>query len=105
PVSSAASDQKNKKPGDKRLKFITNLSADHQDLLDKFVMTFDTKLKNFDSSKVYFSTDTTFRPLSGFSWQLDSTRKKLSLDYPWQEDVPYNLVFEKDFASDSLGQQ
>ncbi len=103
--TSSSSDQKNKKPGDKRLKFITNLSAERQDLLDKFVMTFETKLKDFDSSKVHFSTDTTFAPLSGFSWQLDSTRKKLSLDYPWQEDVPYNLVFEKDFASDSLGQQ
>src|SRR4030095_4697122 len=105
PAASASSDQKNKKPGEKRLKFVTNLSAERQDLLDKFVMTFDTKLKNFDSSKVHFSMDTTFTPLSGFSWQLDSTRKKLSLDYPWQEDVPYNLVFEKDFASDSLGQQ
>jgi len=105
PATSTSSDQRNKKPGDKRLKFVTNLSAERQDLLEKFVMTFETKLKNFDSSKVHFSTDTTFAPLSGFSWQLDSVRKKLSLDYPWQEDVLYNLVFEKDFASDSLGQQ
>ena len=105
PATSASSDQKNKKPGDKRLKFVTNLSADRQDLLEKFVMTFETKLKNFDSSKVHFSMDTTFTPLSGFTWQLDSTRKKLSLDYPWQEEAFYNLVFEKDFASDSLGQQ
>ena len=105
PVASTTSDQRNKKPADKRLKFTTNLAGDRQDLLDKFVMTFETKLKDFDSSKVHFSTDSTFTPLPGFSWQLDSMRKKLSLNYTWQEDVLYNLVFEKDFATDSLGQQ
>ena len=101
----ATTDEKNKKLADKRLKFTTNLVGDRQDLLEKFVMRFETKLKDFDSSKVHFTTDSIFSPLSGFSWELDSTRKKLTLNYPWQENVLYNLVLEKDFASDSLGYQ
>jgi hypothetical protein len=68
-------------------------------------MTFATKLKDFDSSKVHFSTDSIFSPLTGFSWELDSTRKKLALNYPWQENLLYNLVFEKDFATDTFGYQ
>src|SRR5688572_22718890 len=94
PQGAAATDDRNKKPADKRLKFTTNLAGDRQDLLEKFVMTFDTKLKDFDSSKVHFTTDTIFSPLSGFSWEMDSTRKKLTLNYPWQEGVLYNLVLE-----------
>ena len=29
----------------------------------------------------------------------------MRLDYPWQENALYNLVLEKDFASDTLGYQ
>ena len=102
---SAVTDQRNVKQADKRLKFTTNLAGDRQDLLEKFEMNFATKLKDFDSSKVHFTTDTIFSPLTGFSWELDSTRKKLTLNYNWQEGVLYNLVLEKDFATDSLGYQ
>ena len=103
--ATATTGDRSKKPADKRLKFTTNLAGDRQDLLERFEMTFETKLKDFDSSKVYVTTDSLFKPLPGYSWELDSTRKQLSLSYPWQENVLYNLVFEKDFATDSLGQQ
>ena len=96
---------RNKKQADKRLKFSTNLAGDRQDLLENFEMTFESKLKDFDSSKLHFTTDTIFRPLPGYSWELDSTRKQLTLSYPWQENVLYNLVLEKDFATDSFGYQ
>jgi Bacterial Ig-like domain len=105
PVKPAAETTRNTKPADKRLKFSTNLSAERQDLLDKFIMTFESKLKNFDTSKVHFSTDTTFIPISGYSWEMDSTKKIMKLDFPWQENVLYNLVLEKDFATDTLGYQ
>ena len=101
----ATTDDRNKKQADKRLKFTTNLAGDKQDLLDKFIMNFESSLKDFDSSKVHFTTDSLFSPLSGFGWELDSTRKKLMLSYPWQENALYNLVLEKDFATDSLGYQ
>jgi hypothetical protein len=36
---------------------------------------------------------------------MDSTRKIVSLNYPWQENTLYNLILEKDFATDTLNQQ
>jgi len=104
PVTSTAQ-PRNIKQADKRVKFSTNLSNNRQDLLDSFMMVFETKLKTFDTSKIHFSTDTIFTPLSDYSWELDSTRKKASLNYPWQENVLYNLVLEKDFATDTFGFQ
>src|SRR3990170_5120512 len=50
----AAPTGRNSKSTDKRLKFSTNLSGDEQDLLEKFVFTFEVPLKNFDSSKIHF---------------------------------------------------
>jgi hypothetical protein len=105
PPVKPATETRSTKQADKRLKFSTNLSGDRQDLLDKFIMTFESKLKTFDSSKVHFTTDTVFTPLSGYSWEMDSTKKILKLDFPWQENVLYNLVLEKDFATDTLGYQ
>jgi hypothetical protein len=104
PVPSTT-DDRNRRQTEKRLKFTTNLSGDKQDLLEKLMITFETKLKTFDSSKVSFVTDTTYTPLTDYSWELDSTRKILSLDYAWQEGALYHLILEKDFATDSLNQQ
>jgi hypothetical protein len=95
----------NKKSTDKRLKFSTNLSGNEQDLLDKFIFTFETPLKNFDSSKVRFTKDTTYTPLAGYSWETDSTMKTVKLNYPWQENVLHHMILEKDFATDTLGLQ
>ena len=104
-TNTASTGSNTKKPADKRLKFSTNLSGNEQDLLDKFVITFENRLKNFDSLKVRFTRDTTFTPITGYSWNLDSTRKKLSLNYTWPENVLYHVILEKDFATDTLGQQ
>lgn len=90
---------------DKRLKFSTNLSGNQQDLLEKFVFTFEVPLKNFDSTKVHFTRDTSYTPLTNFSWETDSTMKKLTLNYDWQENIQHHLILEKDFATDTLGQQ
>lgn len=92
---------------EKRLKFATNLSSLQQSLLGKFIITFETPLKSLDSAKIYFSTDSTYTPVpGGYSWMLDSTRKELTLtNYTWKENTVYNLVLEKDFATDTLEQQ
>jgi hypothetical protein len=92
--------------GDKRLKFGTNVGGSKQDLMEKFTFTFETPLRSFDSSKIRFATDTLFTPVtSGYSWMEDSTRKKLAFTYPWQENTLYHFIMEKDFATDTLGQQ
>lgn len=90
---------------DNRLKLQPNLKNGKQDLLDMFVLTFETPLRNFDSSKLYVSTDTTYIPLTGYRWELDSTRKRLSLNNVWKENTAYNIIFDKDFATDTLGRQ
>jgi Bacterial Ig-like domain len=104
--SAAASPARgNNKPADKRLKFQSNLNQNKQDLTEKFILTFETPLRDFDSSKIHFSTDSTYLTVSGYSWTLDSTKKKLVLDYNWKENTLHNLILEKDFATDTLGQQ
>lgn len=92
--------------GDKRLKYSTGAGNTKQDLLDKFIFSFETPIRTFDSSKISFATDTLFTPItSGYSWSFDSTRKKLSFTYPWKENTFYHFILEKDFATDTLGQQ
>jgi hypothetical protein len=97
---------RNARAVEKRLKFGINLKGSRQDLLEKFIFTFETPLRSFDSSKIHISTDSTYTPVTGgYNWLLDSTRKKLSLNYEWRENTLYHLVLEKDFATDTLGQQ
>ncbi|HKO79611.1 MAG TPA: Ig-like domain-containing protein [Chitinophagaceae bacterium] len=101
----SASAGRSNRAADKRLKFSTNLQGNQQDLLDKLVFTFETPLKTFDSSKVHFTRDTTYTPITGYSWEKDSTLKTVTLNYTWQEGVKYDIILEKDFATDTLNQQ
>ena len=91
---------------DKRLKFTTNLQAEKQDLLETLRFTFDTPIREFDSTRVRFTADSAYTPIeTGYRWEMDSTSKVLTLHYPWQEKRLYHLILEKDFATDTLGQQ
>lgn len=91
---------------DKRLKFQTTIKSNNaQDILQKFSFQFDRVLRRFDSAKVVFAKDTTYTPLTGHTWSIDSTKKKVTLNYPLQENTLYHLILEKDFATDTLGQQ
>jgi hypothetical protein len=91
---------------DKRLKFQTTLKNNkQQDLQQKFSLLFERPLKQFDSAKVSFSTDTTYTPINDYSWSMDSTKKKLTLAYSWQENTLYHVILQKDFAADTLGHQ
>lgn len=91
---------------DKRLKYQTSLQNSKQDLLENFSFKFETILKSFDSSKIYFSTDTTYKAVKEpFRWILDSTKTKLELKTAWKENTLYNLVYETDFAEDTSGRR
>ena len=108
PAPAKASDEEgvNKRKGaDKRIRFTANLQNNEQDLLKPFVLKFETPLRTFDSSKLSLSTDTTYTPVTNYRWTLDSTRKELTLNHVWKENTVYNLLFVKDFATDTLGQQ
>jgi hypothetical protein len=108
PKENTASSTTTGKPGaaDRRLKFQTNLqNGKTQDLLQKFNLLFERPLKNFDSSKVSFTADTTYTPVAGYTWTIDSMKKKVTLHSSWSENTLYHLVLQKDFAADTLGQQ
>ncbi|MGK2862574.1 MAG: Ig-like domain-containing domain [Chitinophagaceae bacterium] len=95
----------NKKAADKRLKFSTNLSGNQQDLLEPLIMTFENPVKEFDSSTIHFARDTAYVPVTGYTWEMDSTRRKITLTYAWPQNILHHLIMEKDFATDTLGQQ
>ena len=91
---------------DKRLRYQTSLKENRQDLLEDFSFKFETPLKYFDSTKIYLSLDTGFNSVTeAFSWVLDSTKTKAVLKTVWKENSRYNLIFETDFAEDTLGRK
>jgi hypothetical protein len=90
---------------EKRLRYQTNLINNQQDLLSDFIMSFDHPLKNFDSSKVSVSTDSTFTRVTGYKFIRDSSNKKLILTNTWKENTVYHLILDKDFANDSSGRK
>lgn len=90
---------------EKRLKYTTNLIEKKQDLLQSFVMTFESALKNFDSSKMVLFRDSAYNKVAGYKISLDSTRTAITLNLPWSEGAGYHLVLQKDFASDSINRE
>ncbi|RZL97649.1 MAG: hypothetical protein EOO88_62260, partial [Pedobacter sp.] len=94
-----------KAAADKRLKFQTSTTST-QDLLTDYVFQFETPLRNFDSTKIQFTTDTLYTPVrTGYSWSLDSTKKTLTFKFPWKENTRYGFIMQKDFATDTSGYQ
>jgi Bacterial Ig-like domain len=90
---------------DKRLRYQTNLISSQLDLLGNLMFTFEPPLRLFDSSKVHFYTDTTFTPVTAYTFEKDSLNKKIQLIHSWKENTLYHLVLEKDFAEDSSGKK
>src|SRR5205823_15113656 len=91
-------------PTEKRIQFTTNLTASQQDLLSDLVLNFQTPLRNFDSSKVQLTSDSSFKSLP-YTIKLDTSRSVLRFKTNWKENTLYNLVLTKDFATDTLGRQ
>ena len=89
---------------ERRLRFTTNLSGKIQDLLGNFTLSFEHPLRNLDTSKLQFSTDSTFNPIP-VSWEIDSLKKKLTPKITWKENTLYNLILDKDFAEDTSGRK
>jgi uncharacterized protein (DUF2141 family) len=100
PGGQAEATAKNK--DDKRLRFATNLDGGRQDILGNLVLSFDNKLLSYDTAKLIF-TDESYKRISSYSLQPDSTHKKLILVHKWTENSKYNLIIQKEFAKDSLG--
>ena len=90
---------------DRRLRYTNNLSEGKQDLLRPFELTFEQPLTRFDSAGIRLYTDSSFQPVSPYTVSLDSTRRKISLTAPWNENTFYRVVIDKDALKDTLDKQ
>ncbi|HYM92677.1 MAG TPA: hypothetical protein VET23_00945 [Chitinophagaceae bacterium] len=106
PLQSAVSLRRPQTGGaEKRLRFQTNLVTNKMDILGDFTMTFELPLRSFDSSKISFSTDSSFIPVTNYHFEKDSTGKELKLKYQWKENTLYHFILDKDFAEDTTGKK
>jgi len=90
---------------DKRLRVQTNTLTGFLDLLNDFIISFDQPLKKLDTTKISFSTDSTFIPITSHQLVLDSSKKKITLHYNWKENTLYHVILDKEFAEDSSGRK
>jgi hypothetical protein len=100
-VKKPAAKQGAKRTDDKRLRFSNNFDGGRQDLLSDLIFNSEHPLKTFDSAKLRL-TDFAFQNIPNYVIKLDSTQKRITLSAPWKEGTKYNLIIEKDFASDTL---
>ncbi len=100
PKTKTSSDQQ-----EKVLKPVNNLRLGLLDLLQDFQFSFDTPLRTFDTTKIHFSTDTTFLAIPDYKWTIDSTSTKYTLSASWKESSLYHLILDKDFAEDTLNRK
>jgi hypothetical protein len=94
--------KKEDKDKPKRLLFSGNLANNQADLLTPLEFQFPIPLKTFDSTKIRL-TDDKYQEIKSYRFVLDSTRKKLTLQYKWINDSKYTIIADKEFAQDTLG--
>ncbi len=73
-----------------------------QDLTDPFYLDFNKPLLNFNKDKV-FLTDTLNRLIPNTNITIDSTRKRITIDYKWPENSWFKLIVQKEIGKDSAG--
>jgi hypothetical protein len=101
-TTSSGSLAKGATANDRRLRFTPTTGS--LDLQADYVITFQSPLKNFDSSQVVLSSDSSFMP-AAYRVTLDSSRTALRFGSQWKEGTRYNLILNKDFAEDSAGRK
>jgi uncharacterized protein (DUF2141 family) len=88
----------------KRLILSSNLQSGQLDLHKQFELGFAVPIRDYDSTKMRFTTDS-FQTITQFHYELDSLKKKLTVFYDWKENTLYRLILQKDFAEDTLGEK
>ena len=88
----------------KRLILAGNIPGGQLDLHNQLEISFANKVKYVDTTKIHFSVDS-FQTITNYRIVVDSMMKKFTLIYPWKENTPYQLILQKDFAEDTLGEK
>jgi len=87
---------------EKKLKLINNFISGKQDLLNTLQLTSNLPLKKFEADSIMLM-DTNFVKIKNYTISIDSLRKKISINYKWPSNEPFNLVVLKNGLSDSSG--
>ncbi|HEY0434748.1 MAG TPA: Ig-like domain-containing protein [Chitinophagaceae bacterium] len=97
------------KPGnansENRLRLQTNIQNGQLDLLGNLTVSSEKPLRKLDTTRIHFSTDTTYTPVTDFSLLRDTSNSVLTFQYKWKENTLYHVVLEKEFAEDTSGRQ
>ncbi len=101
PVRRPSTSNTGKKDEDKRLRLNNNLDGNKQDILTDFILGSIQPFKTFDSTKIQLY-DKQFKTALPIKISRDSTNKKIIITHKWNEGLDYNLVLQKDVASDTL---
>lgn len=102
PATPAAKKKSEEEKQDKRIKFNLNLQNGAQDVLQPLQISFNTPVKSFDSTKFHF-TNNKFEPITDYQLTIDTTFTKYTLSYNWPLEQEFNLIFDKEMATDTLG--
>jgi len=87
---------------DKRVKYTNSLEGISQDLLSDLQITFNRKLKCFDSTKITLC-DTFYNPLTEAKFSLDTSNTIIKINYPWKEAENFRLILQKEVIHDTNG--
>jgi uncharacterized protein (DUF2141 family) len=87
---------------EKKLKLSNNFIYGKQDLLNTLQLTSNVPLQQFDADSIIL-IDTSFVKIKDYSINIDSSRKKISIDKKWPANEPFNLIVFKNGLSDSSG--
>ncbi len=101
--SSSPNNDKNNKPKkeDIRLRYTTSLDNATQDILSPDLdITFNRKIKSFDSSKIIL-TDQSFKELKNYTVKLDTGKTKISVRNEWKEGMVLRLIIMKEAVTDT----
>lgn len=96
----AASNKKDAKAEDKRLKLSSNLENSEQDILGNLELNLNREIKQFDSARIVL-TDTNYKVITGYTWHADTSNKKYTMKFNWPEDLYYYLIIQKEAFTDS----
>jgi len=105
--STISAPSKSKKPSraDNALKLQSNLTSGQLDLLANLVISVaEDPLLSFDSTKILLMNDS-FELVTGYSFQRDTSNRKITVVYPWKENTGYNLMLDTAFAEDTMGRK
>lgn len=90
---------------EKRLRFTSNLASNRQDLLTDLTLSFERPLRNFDSTKLVLTADSSFTPVTSYTISRDTTLKQIHVKTTWREGTSYHLIIDSTFAEDTTGRK